>query len=294
MKKRHHTVPRCYLQNFTDEKGFVWVLDTNNKIFNIKPENILVENHFYTITLKNGEKSLIIEDTLSDIEGHYAGIFAEKISKDEFLTDEERARVAIFISLMKFRTPSERESTRDMLNQVKDWAKNFNNKLKESPNKHAISEAIPYGGKSITLEELDDYIENFDENNSKSLIDHAIHVAQIIFDMKWAIVSCDDLNNKFVTSDDPFVMVRPRKKGEDKNPDVVGLLHKDVEVTLPLSKDKLFLAGWVLEKDCYVSMPKDNINNLNQRTIINSSKKIIASNSLQLEEIKSKYPPTVT
>lgn len=58
MQKRHHTIPRCYLQNFSDEKGFVWVLDFKDKIFKTKPDNILVENNFYTIKLKNGKKNL--------------------------------------------------------------------------------------------------------------------------------------------------------------------------------------------------------------------------------------------
>ena len=71
MQKRHHTVPRCYLQNFTDIDGFVWVLDTKDNIFKIKPENIFVENNFYTIKLKNGEKNLIVKDTLANIEGTY-------------------------------------------------------------------------------------------------------------------------------------------------------------------------------------------------------------------------------
>ena len=129
MKKRHHTVPKCYLENFTDHEGFVWVLDTKNSIFRIKPENILLENHFYTITLKNGEKSLVVEDTLANIEGAYIGIFQNKISKDCFLTMEERAKVAVFIAALYIRTSPYRENMRSALGRLKDgiedWKKQF-------------------------------------------------------------------------------------------------------------------------------------------------------------------------
>lgn len=109
MKKRQHTVPKCYLENFSDENGFVWVLDIKDNIFKTKPENILVESHFYTVTLKNREKSLIVEDTLANIEGAYITIFKNKISKDLFLTDDERAKVSIFIAALFLRTKSHRE-----------------------------------------------------------------------------------------------------------------------------------------------------------------------------------------
>src|SRR6185312_3362380 len=101
--KRHHTVPSCYLENFADERGRVWVLDKKDKIFDIRPENILVENHFYRITLKDGSKSSIVENTLSDIEGVYATIYREKISKNLLLTPQEKADMAVFVAAMMHR-----------------------------------------------------------------------------------------------------------------------------------------------------------------------------------------------
>lgn len=295
MKKRHHTVPRCYLQNFTDENGFVWVLDTQNKIFKIKPENILVENHFYTITLKNGEKSLVIEDTLANIEGAYAGIFVDKISQNKFLTLEERAKVSIFISAMIHRTKPNRESMRNMLQDLKgtmeEWKKQFETM---TPEQRRTASAIPSGsGKSITMGDLDEYLGDFNEQQSMRLIDDTVHTAQIIFDMKWAVISCEDSNHQFVTSDNPLVMMRPlsiKKYGRNAIGSLAGLGYKDVEVTIPLAKDRLLLAGWILNKDSYIPMPKDVSEGFNQRTVIHSSEKIIASSEKQLEEIRVKYP----
>lgn len=296
MKKRHHTVPRCYLQNFTDEAGFVWVLNTENKIFKIKPENILVENHFYTITLKNGEKSLVIEDTLANIEGAYANIFADKISQNKFLTPEERAKVSIFISAMIHRTKPNRESMRNMLQKLKgtmgEWKKQFETM---TPEQRRTASAIPSsGGQSITMGDLDEYLGDFDEQQSMRLIDDTVDTAQIIFDMKWAVVSCEDPNHQFVTSDNPLVMMRPlsiKKYGRNTMGSLPGLAYQDVEVTIPLAKDKLLLAGWILNEDSYTFMPKDMSEGFNQRTILHSSEKIITSSEEQAEEIRTKYPP---
>jgi len=246
--------------------------------------------------LKNGEKSLVIEDTLANIEGAYANIFADKISQNKFLTPEERAKVSIFISAMIHRTKPNRESMRNMLQKLKgtmsEWKKQFETMSEEQ---RRTAAAIPSsGGASITMGDLDEYLKDFDEQQSMRLIDDTVSTAQIIFDMKWAVVSCEDLEHRFVTSDNPLVMMRPlsiKKYGRNAIGSLAGLGYQDVEVTISLSKDKLLLAGWILNEDSYTFMPKDMSEGFNQRTILHSSEKIITSSKKQSEEIRTKYPP---
>ncbi len=296
MKKRHHTVPKCYLENFTDHEGFVWVLDTKNSIFRIKPENILLENHFYTITLKNGEKSLVVEDTLANIEGAYIGIFQNKISKDCFLTMEERAKVAVFIAALYIRTSPYRENMRSALGRLKDgiedWKKQFETMSDES--KRAMS-AIPSSssGESINIEDLDSYIKDFNEHHSVNIIEYLAKISQIIFNMKWSIWKDQDSN--FVTSDDPVVLLRPesiKKYGAKAIGSTPGLAYRDTELTLPLSKDRLLLAGWILNEDTYMDVPSDIVEKINHRTITGSSERIITKSKEDAEKIKDKYTET--
>lgn len=292
-QKRQHTVPRCYLENFADQEGFVWVLDTENKIFKIKPENILVENNFYTVTLKNGEKSLLIEDTLANIEGAYANIYQNKISKDKFLTPEERAKISVFLSAMIHRTKPNREGMRNMIQRLKGTMEDWKKQFEMNPKAKEFSSHTPSSGQSITINDIDEYLEDFDEQHSINVVDHSIHTAQIIFDMKWAVIKCNDSNYNFVTSDDPLVMERPasiKKYGKNKIGSLAGLAYKDVEVTLPLSRNRLLLAGWILNEDSYTDMPKDMAENFNQRTILHSSERIITSSEEQSKEIMNKYP----
>ena len=296
MKKRHHTVPRCYLENFTDKEGYVWVLDTKDKIFSVKPKNILVEKHFYTITLKNGEKSLFIEDTLANIEGAYASIFANKISKDLFLTDEERAKVSIFIAALMLRTKPFRENTRKMFADLKEtmgeWGKQFE-KLKDNPEAMRMAAATPSSGETITMSDVDGYLENYKEEHSVGVLTHLPKVAQLIFNMKWSIWK--SANDGFVTCDDPVVMLRPasiKKYGPRALGSVPGLEYPDVELTLPLAKDRLLLAGWILNNDSYVDVENDMADKMNYRTITHSSERVIADSEEKAKAIRVKYTET--
>lgn len=293
MKKRHHTVSRCYLENFTDKSGLVWVLDTKDNIFNTSPGNILVEHHFYTITLKNGEKSLFVEDTLSNIESSYIAIFRDKISKDVFLTDDERARVSIFIAALFLRTKPRREGLKNMFQKLKksmeEWKKQFemNPKIKE------FASIMPSEGETINLHDIDEYLINYKDEHSYSVLAQLPEVSQIIFDMKWSI--WENANNNFVTCDDPVTLLRPasiKKYGPRAIGSHPGLLYKDVELTLPLSKDRLLLAGWILKKDSYLTVDDETAQKMNHRTIINSSERVIACSKEKVEVIKNKYTET--
>lgn len=293
MQKRQHTVPRCYLQHFTDAGGFVWILDTKDKIFKIKPENILVENHFYTITLKNGEKSVVVEDTLAHIEGAYSAIFEQKISKGIFLTEDERAKVAVFMAAIYLRTGPYRESLRGAFTKLKSGMEDWKKQFELNPNAKKIAANTPKSGESITLGDLDQYLDNFNEEHSVSMIAQLPEIAQIIFDMKWSVWK--DKNSNFVTSDNPLVLLRPasiKKYGPDAIGSRPGLLHKDVELTLPLSRDRMLLAGWILEEDSYIDVEEGQVRQINHRTITHSSKKVIVKSEKDAESVRDRYTET--
>jgi len=297
MKKKHHIIPKCYLENFVDEEDYIWILDIKDNIFQTKPKNILSEHYFYTITLKNGEKSFIIEDTLANIEGAYISIFREKIEKNISLTDEERARVAIFVAALFLRTKPKRESIRKMFKQlngfISDWRKRFKSMSDEQK---SFFTATPSSNKRefINTEDVDEYLENLNEHHSVSIIEQLPEIAQIIFDMKWSVWI--DKNKNFITSDNPVVLLRPtsiKKYGPNAIGSRPGLLYEDVELTLPLSKDRLLLAGWILKKDSYIEVTDNLVETINHRTITGSSERVVTKSRKQAETIKNKYTETV-
>ena len=291
MKKHHHTIPRCYLKNFSDKDGFIWTLDRNGKIFRVKPKNILVENHFYTITLKSGKKSLFVEDALANIEGAYTDIFRDRISKDQFLTEDERAKVSIFIAALLLRTKPYRESLRRMFQKLKDniekWKKHL--KIMNSKVRKTISAMPPSSGETINLKDIKQYLNRPNEQHSVGVIINLPKISQLIFNMKWAVFR--NTTCGFVTSDNPVVVMRPasiRKYGPNTIGSRPGLLYKDAELTIPLSKDRLLLAGWILERDSYLTIEDIWADSLNHRTIIHSSERIITDSRAKAEAIKFK------
>jgi len=296
MKKGQHTVPRCYLANFADKDGFVWVLDTKDKIFRIKPENILIENNFYTITLKSGEKSLIVEDSLSDIEGLYAEIFKNKIEKNIPLADQERAVVSVFIGALYLRTRPQREGIRKMLQNLEkdmeEWKKQFESLTQEQRDLASVV-ILRDKSQAISLTEVKEYIDDFENNYPRAMMRSLSRVAQIIFDMKWVIFFNND--GLFVTSDDPITLLRPasiKKFGPNAIGSIPGLMYKDVELTLPLSRNRLLIAGWILEQNSYLSMNNNLAKLIDHRTITNSSERIIADSEAKVISIRDLYTET--
>lgn len=296
-KKKQHTVPRSYLENFADEKGMVWVLAeeaSSKKVFKSAPKNLLTGNHFYTIEFNKGGMPFIIEDTLANIEGRFATIFREKISQELPLTLEERACVSIFVGTLLFRTKKIRESMRQgfvsLERQMEEWRKQFE-VMSPKAREAASKISTPTNGQSFTQDDVKSAIENIDDIHSSMLIENLPEIASLIFDMGWGVITPEDSSDEFITSDHPVSMLRPdsiRKYGPDAFGSIPGLIYKDVEISLPLSPKLVLFMGWQIQESnqYYVPMPSSFVEQLNLRTIIQSREKIVASSERQINKIK--------
>ena len=289
-QEQHHTVPGSYLENFVDENGHVWVLDINDKIFNTNPGSVLKERHFYSLTGSDGKKDMTVENTLASIEGDFVSVYREKFAKDLFLTDEERVAVSVFIAALMTRTRPHRDHLKSSFEELKSWMEDWETHPMSEEEKKTL-EAIPSsGGATMDLETLKEGLKNFDEHHSTSILRSLSHTAALIYHMKWSIWKNDKYG--FVASDDPVVLLRPasiKKFGAGTFGSAPGLKWKDVELTLPLSKDRLLLAGWILNDDSYIEVDDDMARNLDHRTITHSRDRIITSSKIKAEEIKTRY-----
>ncbi|OHA39249.1 MAG: hypothetical protein A3H58_02005 [Candidatus Taylorbacteria bacterium RIFCSPLOWO2_02_FULL_43_22b] len=289
-QEQQHTVPGSYLENFADENGHVWVLDTDDKIFNVSPSNILKERHFYSLSGSDGEKDMSVEDTLASIEGDFINIYREKFAKDLFLADEERIAVSVFIAALMTRTRPHRDHLKKSLEEIQDWMEDWNKHPMSDEEKRTM-EAIPSsGGATIDLKTLKSGLKNFDEHHSTSILRSLSHSAALIYHMKWSVWKNE--NYGFVTSDDPVVLLRPasiKKFGTGTFGSAPGLKWKDVELTLPLSKGRFLLAGWILNNDSYIQVEDEMARKMNHRTITHSRDRIIVSSKTRAEEIKTRY-----
>ena len=85
MTKTQHYVPRFYLQNFTDDDGYLWVYDTQNEcIKRVTPESICAENYLYETRFEHASEKagkFVIPNDIENIYSKYEGKFSSLIKK---------------------------------------------------------------------------------------------------------------------------------------------------------------------------------------------------------------------
>lgn len=126
--KQEHYIPRqSYLEYFTDKSGkkpFIWVYEELRRLYadfneviakNITPFNLCKESYFYE-TPKAQEN--LLEQILAQIEGDFKRIIDTKILNKVGLTEEEKNKVAYFISTLEIRTPTNREHFHNFIDDV--------------------------------------------------------------------------------------------------------------------------------------------------------------------------------
>lgn len=289
-QEQHHTVPSSYLENFVDGSGHVWVLDMEDNIFNTQPKSILKERHFYSLTNDDGSKNMVVENVLASIEGDFATVYREKFSQDLFLKNEERVAVSVFIAALITRTRPYRDHLKKSLDDVRDWMEGWEKRTLTEEEQRTLDATPSSGGASIDLDTLRGGLEHFDEHHSASILRSLSHSAALIYHMKWSVWIND--SHGFITSDDPVVLLRPasiKKFGVGTFGSAPGLKWKDVELTLPLSKDRLLLAGWILNDDSYIEVGDDLARNIDHRTITHARERIISSSETRAEDIRARY-----
>ncbi len=104
--KRQHTIPESYQELFADptaprRKLHVWVISKDGREKALwPPSNTFVENEMYTINLSSGERELIVERTLAEIEGVFMNMYHNKISKRTALSEDDRVGLSLFVAAM--------------------------------------------------------------------------------------------------------------------------------------------------------------------------------------------------
>ena len=122
-KKRHHQVPRAYLERFASD-GNVQVVRRDGRSFPSDPINVAVESGFYDLPDGEGGKTQIVEDFFEGIEGRAQAVFAE-IDRTgrppDGVTSEDKAWLSLFLALQMSRTTQQREQIL-FPRRVTEWA----------------------------------------------------------------------------------------------------------------------------------------------------------------------------
>lgn len=287
--KDQHTIPKTYLQGFTDFQGILWVADENLKVFSRKPDQILTERDYYTIKFPSGGGTLAIETKyLNGIEGSYATIFKNTIAKKKQLNKEEKAKISVFIASMLERQSNSRDALKKFFNDAEEMIKHLRG-LPDHVKKRASTFPIASGGgPTISADELLEMGKDVGSLHSSLIPDTVADIAPIIFDMRWVFMVRPQNADPFITSNNPCIMVNPvaeNEIGRGRMGSLPGLIQNDVELTLPLSSDIAVMTGWQAKFDCvFTEISLELVNEINSRTR-RQAKTILGSDKSMLERI---------
>ncbi|MDY7543364.1 MULTISPECIES: DUF4238 domain-containing protein [unclassified Cryobacterium] len=107
--RRHHTVPRFYLQGFAELDRVTTVRLPGDLRFTQSVSDATVVNNFYTV--ENHEAGPdVIEKALSGIEGDAAAVLKTLIEGKWPLAAEDRMTLGYFIALQATRVPNQRRA----------------------------------------------------------------------------------------------------------------------------------------------------------------------------------------
>jgi hypothetical protein len=101
-KRRHHYVPRFYLEGFCDSSNapFIWIYEKGNQeIRKQRADNIAFERDYYSFRHPSGEMDTeTIENGLANLEGRAAPVLKKMVAKVN-LNEEEKHFFPIFLPI---------------------------------------------------------------------------------------------------------------------------------------------------------------------------------------------------
>jgi hypothetical protein len=281
-KKKHHYLPRFYLEGFVDLKSScLWVYEKGNlKIRSSSAINEGCQKFYHAFLTDDGNRDTnTIENYFQKIETNTANLF-DNIHRREKFTDQNKKELALFFAFLITRVPLFRNELEKMaaihINHV-----GLNNA--KSDFKASLETFKTLFGIELNISE-DDLMDLPSNRGSVLSLVHIFSIALNNFfpkllNLKWRFLfSKQDL--KWVTSDNPVYFYSASARGTIARDDFV---NDDIEITIPLSKEVLLLATRRDIQTCYGDAQKQTIKNINRASVISAEKKIyshIKSDSL--------------
>ena len=277
--ERQHFVPQFYLRNFTNPKGGFFCFDkVEQRRFPANVRNVAHEHFFYGI-----DPSLfppeavppnsyqVIEQTLSQLEGHFSAAIRELLLKGEGegISLEQRPILSHFIVLQLLRTREFRNTLRELQTKVAQDIGQRLVHLKEGQGRYRVK--VEFDDSTWPLEQAKLM---FDPAKTRELI-------RILNNHIWH-VGVNETEFPFYTSDNPIV-----RQAHIDHPFLggIGLQSPGVEIAVPLSPRIILILchrGTFKRNEIYEGKPiqlvADNITHYNSLQVGQSNRYIYCSN----------------
>ncbi|WP_457648193.1 DUF4238 domain-containing protein [Profundibacter sp.] len=210
-KKKHHYIPKAYLNGFTDSGGKLWVYrkGAQNGAFHQSPNNVGFRNYYYSQPKEDGTRD---NNTLEDLFGSYEAKwqpFVERLRNGECVNNQLDYFFQ-FLTLQMSRTPATRDIIEHLLaDSVKEHAKQLGRlgKLPPKPKNHP--------------DILDHIVVSIDPHKSIHAMAEISKGFGILLDQLGFAVVRNNTGSNFITSDNPVIWFDPSTPEDQMRPHTV-------------------------------------------------------------------------
>jgi uncharacterized protein DUF4238 len=260
--KNQHVIPNCYLKSWCDPRSLG---DQNPHIWRVRrdgsqkrrksPEKSFRANNRYTITMPNGDRNLVIENTLGGIENQFVNVLG-RIRRREYLTPRDRAHLCLFTAAMHARADAVGEHWKKFYQSVHSQVVALEKKHNSTPttsleSADMVKHAYPY------------------------TVDLSVEVlAPMLFRMPMTILVTDDALG-FITSDNPCVWFVPNAHTMPPMLRHPSLSQPDIEISLPLTPQHLLLIAHRAYPQ-YVDARKATVDEANRSRRFNCTEEFVS------------------
>ncbi|MEO7142261.1 MAG: DUF4238 domain-containing protein [Bryobacteraceae bacterium] len=253
-KKRQHIIPKSYQKPWCDpttpsnQTPYIWMISRDGSEKRRKaPEKAFRENDAYTIRLASGDRELVVEDTLAQIESKFAHLIQHKIRKQYALDAQDRANLCVFAAAMYSRVDPQSRSHVNFLQELHDKVQT----MEEAHNCEAR-----------TSLETAAMLENA---RPKWVATSLEILAPLYYKMSLAIFVAPSTDH-FITSDSPTAWYNPDAYKWPPFGRSPGLAQQKVEVTLPLTSNHVLYLSHDEKISGYRQCTSKIVQEFNRRT----------------------------
>ncbi len=251
-KKKQHVIPNCYLKGWCDPRTppghhpFIWRISKDGAQRKKRsPEKSFTGADRYTIKLPNGQRNLLLEDTLAGVEDGFVRVL-RRVRRQDRLNALDRARLCVFATAMLTRTTAFGEH----------WTKQF-----QELHEQVLALEKAHNAEPTTSKQTARFVEQAQQRVIATSLKTA---APLLFRMPLTILVTQDQLG-FITSDNPCVWFNPKWYRLPPFYRSPGLAQEDIEVTLPLTPHHLLLISH-RSYPLYLPVKQKTVDELNRRT----------------------------
>ena len=240
--RKQHFVPVCYLKAWCDPKApkaqtpYVWIFDKDGTNARRKaPENIFHETDMYTVEMPDGDRNLVLERGLQQLESEFSRIRKHKLMLRRCIDKAEHVLLCAFIAATQTRTPAMRQHQKEqwerplrMMEQMMKWVETATPEQKER-----AATLVPPSSSDRGMKY--DQVKALCENPIQNMLNPIIQtVTPLLCRLNIAVFETDD-DIGFITSDNPCVWFDAEAYKRPPLYRSPGLIYESIEVTLPVS-----------------------------------------------------------